>query len=104
MESNHIPLSIATAKQEVSKNSKKKEEEKEFYSTGCLDPNDENEDVIITVTGVHLEIYWHKLITKSTVFSSEPLSEKSSRSQPSFSTNLTASLVEYSCSFCAPPL
>ena len=29
-----------------------------------MDPNDENEDVIISVTQVRLEIYWHKLLTK----------------------------------------
>ena len=37
---------------------------KKFYSTGCTDPNDENEDVIIAVTRVRLEIYWHKLLAR----------------------------------------
>ena len=31
---------------------------------GCTDPNDENEDVIIAVTWVHLKIYWHKLLAR----------------------------------------
>ena len=29
-----------------------------------MDPNDENEDVIIAVTQVCLEIYWHKLLAR----------------------------------------
>ena len=29
-----------------------------------MDPNDENEDVIIAVTRVRLEIYWHKLLAR----------------------------------------
>ena len=37
---------------------------KKFYSTGCTDPNNENEDVIIVVSQVHLKIYWHKLLTR----------------------------------------
>ena len=37
---------------------------KKFYSTGCTDPNDENEDVVIAVTQVCLEIYWHKLLPR----------------------------------------
>ena len=29
-----------------------------------MDPSDENEDVIIAVTLVRLEIYWHKLLAR----------------------------------------
>ena len=29
-----------------------------------MDPNDENEDVIIAVTRVRLKIYWHKLLAR----------------------------------------
>ena len=29
-----------------------------------MDPNDDNEDVIIAVTRVRLEIYWHKLLSR----------------------------------------
>ena len=37
---------------------------KKVYSTGCTDPIDENEDVIIAVTQIHLKIYWHKLLAR----------------------------------------
>ena len=43
----------------MSKHSKKK-----FYSTGCTDSNDENEDVIIAVSWVRLEMYWHELLSR----------------------------------------
>ena len=60
-----------------------------------MDPNDENEDVIIAVTRVRLEIYWHKLLARiNNVLFRTTVRKKSSRSEPSFSTNSTASLVE----------
>ena len=55
-----------------------------------MDPSKENEDVIIGVSQVCLEIYWHKLLVK---INSGSQQKKSSRSKPSFSTNSTASLV-----------
>ena len=60
-----------------------------------MDPNDENEDVIIAVTRVRLEIYWHKLLVRiSNVLFRTTVGEKKSRSEPSFSTNSTVSLAE----------
>ena len=41
-----------------------KQYKKKFYSTGCMDPNDENEDVIIAITQVRLKMYWHKLLAR----------------------------------------
>ena len=61
IESYQILFCVATAKQELSKHSKKN---KKFCSTGCTDPNDESEDVTIAVSRVRLEIYWHKLLTR----------------------------------------
>ena len=75
---NPIPFSVATAKQELSKHSLKNNNNKTtFYSTGCTDPNDKNKHVIIAVTRVRLEIYWHKLLARKSFRQEQELKHKS---------------------------
>ena len=57
-------LSQQQSKNNLNTVKKKRKKEKKFYSTGCTDPSDENEDVSMAVTRVRLEIYWHKLLAR----------------------------------------
>ena len=69
-----------------------------------MDPNDENEDVIIAVTPVRLEIYWHKLLSESAMFSSKPLSEKNLLDPSPHSVLIPQlPLSSNAYSLCAPP-
>ena len=89
-----MPFCVGTATQDLSKH----RFFLKFYSTGCMDPIGENGDVIIAVTQVCLEIYWHKLFARISNVLFRTTLRKPSRCEPSLSTKSTASLVK-SCTF-----
>ena len=67
---------------------------KKIYSTGCLDPNDENEDVIIAVIWVHLKIYWAQTPHQNQQCSLQNHCQKNLDPSPHSVLIMTASLIE----------